>query len=59
MNEQGHNPPREATEEQIEGDEVLRRASEPTEGGYGAEQEAPQQTSDDESSVEQSETPRD
>ena len=41
MDESGHNPPREATEEQIEGDERVRGESEPFEGGYGAELEWP------------------
>lgn len=39
MDDLGHNPRREATEEEIEGDERIRRSSEPAEGGYGAEQE--------------------
>jgi hypothetical protein len=56
LDEQGHNPPREATEEQIEGDQRLRRSSEPAEGGYGAEQE---EASASDSSQPENEGPRD
>lgn len=46
MSEKAHNPPREATEEEIEGDQRERRDSEPAEGGYGAEQEDPRVVDD-------------
>lgn len=39
MTRQEHDPPRQATEEQITGDAEARRQSEPAEGGYGAELE--------------------
>lgn len=48
MAEEGHDPEREATQEQIEGDERARRESEPFEGGYGAEwEEEPNPTTEE------------
>ena len=60
MDEQGHNPEREATQEQIAEDRRLRRGSEPAEGGYGAELEDPDGTSGESDATDpESETPPD